>query len=137
MRFGGALRQGGVVVGAPAHIPPSPPIVYKSPDYEELAFNLLLEHLVAIGYPPEILAYKYDPTFPTRSVCGGGPRDGRGREVSPPRIDSCVVQGTGVRCPIREPAEGGFPWEPAGLCSWLPLPQRVSLGIPHPWGRGG
>ncbi|XP_041885500.1 cytosolic purine 5'-nucleotidase-like [Corvus kubaryi] len=42
--------------------------VYKSPDYEELAFNLLLEHLVAIGYPPEILAYKYDPTFPTRGL---------------------------------------------------------------------
>lgn len=42
------------------------PAVYKSPDYEELAFALLLEHLVAIGYPPEILAYKYDPTFPTR-----------------------------------------------------------------------
>ncbi|KAI1230171.1 hypothetical protein IHE44_0010565 [Lamprotornis superbus] len=42
--------------------------VYKSPDYEELAFTLLLEHLVAIGYPPEILAYKYDPTFPTRGL---------------------------------------------------------------------
>ncbi|XP_064494274.1 cytosolic purine 5'-nucleotidase-like isoform X3 [Pseudopipra pipra] len=42
--------------------------MYKSPDYEELAFALLLEHLVAIGYPPEILAYKYDPTFPTRGL---------------------------------------------------------------------
>ncbi|NXE43023.1 5NTC nucleotidase, partial [Ptilorrhoa leucosticta] len=42
--------------------------LYKSPDYEELAFSLLLEHLVAIGYPPEILAYKYDPTFPTRGL---------------------------------------------------------------------
>uniref|UniRef100_A0A8C9NTL8 5'-nucleotidase domain containing 4 n=1 Tax=Serinus canaria TaxID=9135 RepID=A0A8C9NTL8_SERCA len=41
--------------------------MYKSPDYEELAFALLLEHLVTIGYPPEILAYKYDPTFPTRA----------------------------------------------------------------------
>uniref|UniRef100_A0A8C5IV94 5'-nucleotidase domain containing 4 n=1 Tax=Junco hyemalis TaxID=40217 RepID=A0A8C5IV94_JUNHY len=39
--------------------------MYKSPDYEELAFALLLEHLVAIGYPPEIL---YDPTFPTRGL---------------------------------------------------------------------
>ncbi|XP_029890475.1 cytosolic purine 5'-nucleotidase-like isoform X3 [Aquila chrysaetos chrysaetos] len=42
--------------------------VYKSPDYEELAFVLLLEHLVSIGYPHEILAYKYDPTFPTRGL---------------------------------------------------------------------
>ncbi|XP_068277425.1 cytosolic purine 5'-nucleotidase-like isoform X2 [Nyctibius grandis] len=41
--------------------------MYKSPAYEELAFALLLEHLVSIGYPPEILAYKYDPTFPTRA----------------------------------------------------------------------
>lgn len=48
-------------------LPPlAPPAVYKSPDYEELAFALLLEHLVSIGYPHEILAYKYDPTFPTR-----------------------------------------------------------------------
>lgn len=47
-------------------IPPPLPAVYKSPDYEELAFVLLLEHLVSIGYPHEILAYKYDPTFPTR-----------------------------------------------------------------------
>ncbi|XP_041334064.1 cytosolic purine 5'-nucleotidase-like isoform X2 [Pyrgilauda ruficollis] len=66
VRFGGALRQGGGPP-APAHIPLSP-AVYKSPDYEELAFALLLEHLVAIGYPPEILAYKYDPTFPTRGL---------------------------------------------------------------------
>ncbi|XP_075030704.1 cytosolic purine 5'-nucleotidase-like isoform X6 [Calonectris borealis] len=42
--------------------------MYKSPDYEELAFALLLEHLVSIGYPHEILAYKYDPTFPIRGL---------------------------------------------------------------------
>lgn len=48
------------------HAIPLPAAVYKSPDYEELAFQLLLEHLVSIGYPHEILAYKYDPTFPTR-----------------------------------------------------------------------
>ncbi|XP_071585378.1 cytosolic purine 5'-nucleotidase-like isoform X3 [Heliangelus exortis] len=42
--------------------------MYKSPDYEELAFALLLEHLVSIGYPQEILSYKYDPTFPTRGL---------------------------------------------------------------------
>ncbi|XP_062817032.1 cytosolic purine 5'-nucleotidase-like isoform X1 [Anolis carolinensis] len=42
--------------------------MYKSPDYEELAFALLLERLVSIGYPKEVLAYKYDPTFPTRGL---------------------------------------------------------------------
>nr|XP_020635753.1 5'-nucleotidase domain-containing protein 4 isoform X4 [Pogona vitticeps] len=42
--------------------------MYKSPDYEELTFELLLERLVSIGYPHEILAYKYDPTFPTRDL---------------------------------------------------------------------
>ncbi|XP_051496771.1 cytosolic purine 5'-nucleotidase-like isoform X2 [Apus apus] len=41
--------------------------MYKSPDYEEMAFTLLLEHLVSIGYPQEILTYKYDPTFPIRA----------------------------------------------------------------------
>ncbi|KAK2497634.1 hypothetical protein MC885_012613 [Smutsia gigantea] len=41
---------------------------YKSPAYEALAFGLLLEHLVSIGYPHEILRYTYDPTFPTRGL---------------------------------------------------------------------
>ncbi|XP_050793415.1 5'-nucleotidase domain-containing protein 4-like isoform X3 [Gopherus flavomarginatus] len=42
--------------------------MYKSPDYEELAFELLLDRLVSIGYPHEILKYQYDPTFPTRGL---------------------------------------------------------------------
>uniref|UniRef100_A0A8C8VLY1 5'-nucleotidase domain containing 4 n=1 Tax=Pelusios castaneus TaxID=367368 RepID=A0A8C8VLY1_9SAUR len=42
--------------------------MYKSPDYEELAFELLLDRLVSIGYPHEILKYEYDPTFPTRGL---------------------------------------------------------------------
>ncbi|XP_054403914.1 LOW QUALITY PROTEIN: 5'-nucleotidase domain-containing protein 4 [Pongo abelii] len=41
---------------------------YKSPAYEALTFELLLEHLVCIGYPHEILRYTYDPTFPTRGL---------------------------------------------------------------------
>lgn len=41
---------------------------YKSPQYEELCFELLLDRLVSIGYPHEILQYKYDPTFPTRGL---------------------------------------------------------------------
>ncbi|XP_075063384.1 5'-nucleotidase domain-containing protein 4-like isoform X2 [Mixophyes fleayi] len=42
--------------------------MYRSPDYEELGFELLLDRLVCIGYPHEILAYKYDPSFPTRGL---------------------------------------------------------------------
>nr|XP_044628779.1 5'-nucleotidase domain-containing protein 4 isoform X6 [Equus asinus] len=41
---------------------------YKSPAYEALAFELLLERLVCVGYPHEILRYTYDPTFPTRGL---------------------------------------------------------------------
>ncbi|XP_077118803.1 cytosolic purine 5'-nucleotidase-like isoform X2 [Ranitomeya variabilis] len=41
--------------------------MYRSPDYEELGFELLLDRLVSIGYPHEILEYKYDPNFPTRA----------------------------------------------------------------------
>ncbi|KAB1256780.1 5'-nucleotidase domain-containing protein 4 [Camelus dromedarius] len=41
---------------------------YKSPAYEMLAFELLLERLVSIGYPHEILRYTYDPAFPTRGL---------------------------------------------------------------------
>ncbi|XP_068943576.1 5'-nucleotidase domain-containing protein 4 isoform X1 [Petaurus breviceps papuanus] len=42
--------------------------VYKSPDYEALAFELLLERLVCVGYPHEILRYVYDPSYPTRGL---------------------------------------------------------------------
>ncbi|XP_061066889.1 5'-nucleotidase domain-containing protein 4 [Eubalaena glacialis] len=41
---------------------------YKSPAYETLAFELLLERLVCIGYPHEILRCTYDPAFPTRGL---------------------------------------------------------------------
>ncbi|XP_072259040.1 cytosolic purine 5'-nucleotidase-like [Pyxicephalus adspersus] len=42
--------------------------MYRSPDYEELGFELLVDRLVCIGYPHELLTYKYDPTFPTRGL---------------------------------------------------------------------
>lgn len=41
-------------------------VAYKSPDYEDLGFELLRDRLVSIGYPHELLRYNYDPTFPTR-----------------------------------------------------------------------
>ncbi|CAK6959383.1 '-nucleotidase%2C cytosolic II, like 1 [Scomber scombrus] len=42
--------------------------VYKSPDYESLGFELIRDRLVSIGYPHELLRYKYDPNFPTRGL---------------------------------------------------------------------
>ncbi|ELW51472.1 5'-nucleotidase domain-containing protein 4 [Tupaia chinensis] len=44
------------------------PAAYKSPAYEALAFELLLERLVCVGYPHEILRYTYDSAFPTRGL---------------------------------------------------------------------
>lgn len=43
-------------------------LVYKSPEYESLGFELTVERLVSIGYPQELLSFVYDPSFPTRSV---------------------------------------------------------------------
>ncbi|XP_055619809.1 cytosolic purine 5'-nucleotidase isoform X3 [Toxorhynchites rutilus septentrionalis] len=41
---------------------------YKSPQYEQLGFNLVKERLVALGYPVEILQFEYDPSFPVRGL---------------------------------------------------------------------
>lgn len=43
-------------------------LVYKSPEYESLGFDLTVERLVSIGYPQELLNFVYDPSFPTRWV---------------------------------------------------------------------
>ncbi|KAK7571818.1 hypothetical protein V9T40_014290 [Parthenolecanium corni] len=40
---------------------------YKSPQYEKLAFNLLKNRLITLGYPQEIKDFEYDPSFPIRS----------------------------------------------------------------------
>jgi 5' nucleotidase family len=42
--------------------------VYKSPQYESLGFRLIIERLIAIGYPEEIKDFDYDPTFVVRLV---------------------------------------------------------------------
>lgn len=44
------------------------PLVYKSPEYESMGFDLTVERLVSIGYPKELLNFVYDPSFPTRPV---------------------------------------------------------------------
>jgi len=42
--------------------------VYKSPQYESLGFNLVVERLIAMGYPDAINDFEYDPTFPVRGL---------------------------------------------------------------------
>jgi len=42
--------------------------VYKSPQYEELGFKLIIEQVLKMGYPPEIQNYQYDPTFISRGL---------------------------------------------------------------------
>ncbi|KAL8607087.1 hypothetical protein ACOMHN_008673 [Nucella lapillus] len=44
------------------------PEVYKSPEYEQLGFNLLKRQLVDMGYPQAISDFEYDPTFPIRGL---------------------------------------------------------------------
>lgn len=51
-----------------SHLSASLFVVYKSPDYESMGFELLRDRMVSIGYPHEILRYTYDPSFPTRWV---------------------------------------------------------------------
>lgn len=42
--------------------------VYKSPEYECLGFELIRDRLVHMGYPEDIKAFEYDPTFPVRGL---------------------------------------------------------------------
>jgi len=43
--------------------------VYNSPQYESMGFRLVVNRLIAIGYPEAIHEFEYDHTFPVRSVC--------------------------------------------------------------------
>lgn len=42
--------------------------LYKSPQYEILAFRLVVDQLLKLGYPAEIKEFVYDPTFPVRGL---------------------------------------------------------------------
>jgi 5'-nucleotidase len=42
--------------------------LYKSPQYEKLAFRLVVSELLKLGYPKEIADFVYDPTFPVRGL---------------------------------------------------------------------
>lgn len=42
--------------------------LYKSPQYEILAFKLVIDQLLKLGYPKEITNFQYDPSFPVRGL---------------------------------------------------------------------
>lgn len=42
--------------------------LYKSPQYEMLAFRLVIEQLLKMGYPQDIKTFVYDPDFPVRGL---------------------------------------------------------------------
>jgi 5'-nucleotidase len=42
--------------------------LYKSPQYEMLAFRLVIEQLLKMGYPQDITSFVYDPDFPVRGL---------------------------------------------------------------------
>ncbi|XP_054721939.1 cytosolic purine 5'-nucleotidase-like isoform X2 [Uloborus diversus] len=41
---------------------------YKSPEFEALQFHLVVDRLLAIGYPAKIKEFEYDPAFPIRGL---------------------------------------------------------------------
>lgn len=40
--------------------------LYKSPEFEELTFQQVVESLIELGYPEQIRQFVYDRTFPLR-----------------------------------------------------------------------
>lgn len=43
-------------------------VVYKSPEYDLLAYDMAIERLIQIGYPSSIRDIKYDDSFPIRGL---------------------------------------------------------------------
>ncbi|CAF0947911.1 unnamed protein product, partial [Didymodactylos carnosus] len=42
--------------------------VYKSPEFENLTFQLVLDSLIELGYPANIKEFVYDRSFPLRGL---------------------------------------------------------------------
>jgi 5'-nucleotidase len=40
--------------------------LYKSPEFEELTFQLVVDSVIKLGYPEQIREFVYDRTFPLR-----------------------------------------------------------------------
>lgn len=108
-------------------------LVYKSPDYESLGFELIRDRMVSVGYPHEILRYTYDPSFPTRCVWSRQQHAsvviGKFEITFLYHRQSCrppSLQGLGDRHRIRQPPEGGLQREHSSVQSRLLLRQRVT-----------
>ncbi|KAH7722649.1 Protein Y71H10B.1 a [Aphelenchoides avenae] len=43
-------------------------LVYKSPDMESMAFDLIVERMISIGYPADFKNFKYNPIFAVRGL---------------------------------------------------------------------
>lgn len=41
---------------------------YKSPEFEILGFNLVIQRLISLGYPEDLKDFEYDPSFPVRGL---------------------------------------------------------------------
>merc|ERR1712156_821732 len=41
---------------------------YKSPEFEILGFNLVIQRLISLGYPEELKEFEYDASFPVRGL---------------------------------------------------------------------
>lgn len=41
---------------------------YKSPAFEILGFDLVIQRLVSLGYPEDLKEFEYDPSFPVRGL---------------------------------------------------------------------
>ena len=42
--------------------------IYKSPDFESMAFDLIVQRLISLGYPSDLEGLKYNPIFPVRGL---------------------------------------------------------------------
>uniref|UniRef100_A0A7E4W562 Cytosolic purine 5'-nucleotidase n=1 Tax=Panagrellus redivivus TaxID=6233 RepID=A0A7E4W562_PANRE len=42
--------------------------IYKSPEFESMAFDLIVKRLVFMGYPTELESWSYNPVFPVRGL---------------------------------------------------------------------
>jgi 5'-nucleotidase len=43
-------------------------LVYKSPDFESMAFDLIVNRMISIGYPEDLKKFVYNPIFSVRGL---------------------------------------------------------------------
>lgn len=43
-------------------------LVYKSPETEKMAFDLIVDRMIAMGYPTDLKKFEYNPIFPVRGL---------------------------------------------------------------------